>query len=171
MSTYAIHRVTHRHHWRQATELLWEYVEWIRDASGLDPLVEQPAFRAELADLPAIYGGGDAALYVAVADFAGVVATVAARHRDGATELKRLYVSREHRGRGLAARLVAMVVDDAAARGSGRVWLESVRGFMDPALTLYARCGFVEVAPTDSSFDVPGLVTMERELRAWATPA
>ncbi len=173
MSAYAVHPVTHRHHWRQATQLLWDYVGWIREASGLDPLAEQPSFRRELDDLAVAYGGPDATLYVAVGDFAGVVATVAARHGGGATELKRLFVSVEHRGRGLAARLVETVIADAAARGSSRVWLESVRGFMDPALTLYERCGFVEVevGVGDSSFDVPGLVVMERPIRDLATPA
>ena len=169
-------------HWQRATALLWDYVTWIREAAGLDPLIEQPSFRAEIDRLDAAYAGDDAVLYIASerarigsgdddddgdgeSDGERVVGTVAVRHHaDGSSELKRLYVDPGCRGRGLARRLVEQAVDAATARGSTSIWLESVRGLMDQAIALYERHGFVQVPRVDVSFRVAGMVVMERRL-------
>lgn len=160
-------------HWRGATALLWDYVTWIREASGLDPLVEQPSLAAELDGLAAAYAGSDAVFFVALdAARCGrrpggerIVGTVAVRHHpDRTSELKRLYVAPDHRRRGLAHRLVERAVAAAADRRSVTIWLESVQGFMDAAIALYEHHGFEHVVKADRSFDVPGMVVMDRPL-------
>lgn len=67
---------------------------------------------------------------------------------DGHAEIKSMHVLAEHRGQGLAARLLATLLDRAQALGMGRVSLET--GSQDsfaPARALYARAGFRECGP------------------------
>ena len=63
-------------------------------------------------------------------------------------EIKSMHTSHEHRRRGVAARLLAHIVDEARSRSYLRLSLET--GSMDafaPARALYARFGFVSTGP------------------------
>jgi putative acetyltransferase len=63
-------------------------------------------------------------------------------------EIKSMHTAAEHRRRGVAARLLAHVVDEARSRSYHRLSLET--GSMDayaPARALYARFGFVSTGP------------------------
>ena len=79
-----------------------------------------------------------------VAEIDGVIAgTVAVRPKEELTcELKRLYVSKTARGRGVGRALYAHA--EAFARGAGytRIWLDSSRKFVE-ARRLYEKNGFV----------------------------
>jgi ribosomal protein S18 acetylase RimI-like enzyme len=63
-----------------------------------------------------------------------------------AGEIKRMWVSREARGRGLGSRLLAEL--EASARAAGKVVarLETNRSLVE-AVAMYRRHGYVEVAP------------------------
>ncbi|MER7398017.1 GNAT family N-acetyltransferase [Streptomyces sp. NPDC000151] len=62
-------------------------------------------------------------------------------YSDGDAEIKRMFVTAEARGRGLARRILAALEDDARAAGRTRMVLET--GIMQPeALELYASSGY-----------------------------
>ncbi len=63
-------------------------------------------------------------------------------------EIKSMHTVAAHRGKGVAARLLAHILDEARARSYQRVSLEtgSMEGFA-PARALYARFGFEPCAP------------------------
>ncbi|MEU5281588.1 GNAT family N-acetyltransferase [Streptomyces asoensis] len=62
-------------------------------------------------------------------------------HEDGDAELKRMFVIREVRGRGLARRMLSALEDDARAAGRTRMVLET--GTEQPeAIALYTSSGY-----------------------------
>lgn len=149
--------------WRQTTALLHDFAEWIRAAAGIDLRAEQDGFLHELADLSAVYGGDGSEMFVAFDDGLAV-GTVAVRyHGDGTAELKRMYVRSAARGRGIADLLAERAVAAAVEHGCRSIWLETLRGVMDPAISVYRRHGF---APSRRGGTLPvgGIVVMERRL-------
>jgi GNAT superfamily N-acetyltransferase len=161
---HSIRRAASPVDWAEAVALLHDHMEWIRTAAGIDMLASQPAFAAELDRLEQHYGDGSGALWLAhLGDVA--VGTVALRcHDDATAELKRMYVRPVARRRGVAAGLVAAVLDAAAARGCRRVWLETLRGPMDPAIALYRRHGFAEIRSGGVTLALDGIVVMARDV-------
>ncbi|PSK99732.1 acetyltransferase (GNAT) family protein [Haloactinopolyspora alba] len=68
------------------------------------------------------------------------------RHDDDVAEIKRMYVSHDHRGDGHARRLLAELEARAAEAGYRRVILET--GTRQPeAMTLYSSSGYAPTAP------------------------
>ncbi len=61
------------------------------------------------------------------------------------TELQKLYVRREVTGRGLGARLLERVLDEARSEGAALVWLDVLRSNAG-ARRMYERHGFQVVA-------------------------
>jgi len=80
-------------------------------------------------------------------------------------EIKSMHTAREHRGKGVAARLLTHILEEARARSYRRVSLEtgSVEGFA-PARALYRRFGFTECPPFASYREDPYSVYMTLEL-------
>ena len=80
-------------------------------------------------------------------------------------EIKSMHTAEGHRGKGVASRLVAHILDEARKRGYRRVSLEtgSVEAFA-PARALYARHGFRVCPPFASYRDDPFSVCMTLEL-------
>lgn len=65
-------------------------------------------------------------------------------HEDGDAEIKRMFVVKEARGRGLARAILAELEASAAAAGRTRMVLET--GSRQPeAIALYKSCGYVPV--------------------------
>lgn len=152
--------------WEQATALLFDYLEWLRVAVGVDPVTEQPALATELADLAAEYRTPTAALHVAVEE-SRVIGMAAYRiHDDGSAELKRMYVRPVARGRGLADRLIESVIEAATDEGCPTIWLETMSEVMEPAISLYRRHGFVEATGDRRTIELDRMVVMERALSA-----
>lgn len=80
-------------------------------------------------------------------------------------EIKSMRTAPEARGRGVAGRMLAHVIDEARSRGYRRLSLETgAEGFFAPARRLYARFGFVECAPFGEYGPDPLSVFMTREL-------
>lgn len=105
----------------------------------------------DLADVAAGYGGARAGFWIAELEGA-IAGTVAVRPKVAATcELKRLYVAKTARGRGLGRALYAHA--EAFARGAGyeRIWLDSSRRFVE-ARRLYERSGFVLLEELDNDW-------------------
>ena len=157
--------------WIQAQALLYDYVEWIRAASGFDPFEKQDEFGPEIEQLEELYSSHDRTLFVAWYGELAVGTVGMRRHIDDSVELKRMYVRPIARGRGIADRLIDAVVGAAQVERQRSVWLESLRGVMEPALAVYRRHGFVETNRHRTSLSVPGLVVMERTLADADLPA
>ena len=105
-SMFTVHRASTDVDWLQATALLYDYIEWIRSWTDIDPLAAQPQLRADLDALAGHYATEDAALYFA-AWHAIAIGIVAIRSQpDGTAELKRTYVRPIARGHDIADRLI-----------------------------------------------------------------
>jgi GNAT superfamily N-acetyltransferase len=65
-----------------------------------------------------------------------------------AGRLVRMSVRKDQRGQGLGKRLVQSLIEEARARGYTRVVCETTDTWTD-AITLYTRCGFIEIGRWD----------------------
>lgn len=80
-------------------------------------------------------------------------------------EIKSMRTAPEARGRGVAGRMLAHLIDEARSRGYRRLSLETgAEEFFAPARRLYARFGFVECAPFGEYGPDPLSVFLTREL-------
>lgn len=121
-------------------------------------------FDAELAGLPGRYAPPSGCLLLAMAGDAPA-GCVAMRDLGGGTsEMKRLYVAPEHRGRGVGRLLVEAVLRRAEGAGYDRMVLDT-QPEMAGALALYRAFGFVETSPY---WDCPveRTVFLEKRLKA-----
>ncbi len=107
-------------------------------------------FEAELAGLPGNYAPPKGGLWIARVDgeAAGVVGLWPLK--DGACEMKRLWVKPDFRGHGLGRRLAAAALAGARAGGHRRMVLETL-DFMPEAQVLYAELGFREETPAEGA--------------------
>ncbi|MFI7576425.1 GNAT family N-acetyltransferase [Micromonospora sp. NPDC049497] len=139
----------------------------------------QALVRAALADLGARYGGGGDETPVDAADFeppAGtfLVALIEGRpvgcggwrshgEEGDIAELKRMYVTPEARGRGVARAVLAAVERSARERGRKRIVLEC--GDKQPeAIALYASSGYERIPNFGFYADAPGCISLGRTL-------
>lgn len=84
---------------------------------------------------------------------------------DGDGELKRMYVTPECRGLGVARRLLEQLESAAIARGCRQLRLET-GPYQPEALGLYARCGYARCGRFGTYADDPLSVFMHKALQA-----
>jgi GNAT superfamily N-acetyltransferase len=159
---FTVHRASTDVDWLQATALLHDYVEWIRNQTEIDPLAAHPQLRADLACLAERYTADDAALYLAAWHAMAIGAVAIRALPDGTAELKRMYVRPIARGHGIADRLIDVAIAGAVERQRRTIWLETVRGAMDPAIAVYRRNGFAESSTRLPTLPLDGAIVMER---------
>jgi GNAT superfamily N-acetyltransferase len=150
--------------WDRTRVLLQEYVRWMRTFAGFDPFHVQPALGAEFADLAQHYAAVDRRLFVAWDDRRAVGTVAVQVHDAGAAELRRMYVQPSARGAGVADALLTAAIGWAAASGCDVLWLETMRGPMDPAIAVYRRHDFRSTTGRRPTLDLGDLVVMERAL-------
>lgn len=83
----------------------------------------------------------------------------------GHGEIKSMRTAQSYQRRGVAARMLAHIIDEARRRGYARLSLET--GSMEyfaPARRLYARAGFAACAPFGDYMEDPNSVFMTRAL-------
>lgn len=108
------------------------------DASGLDH---------DVADWQGEYDGAAGVMLIVVNPAGEVVGTAGVRRlAPGVAELKRMWLRPACRGRGLADRLMARVLEEARALGGAALRLDSERSRLEAAVRLYRRYGFREIA-------------------------
>lgn len=123
------------------------------DPSGLDH---------DVADWQAEYDGAAGVMLIVVDPAGEVVGTAAVRRLAPAvTELKRMWLRPDHRGRGIAARLMDRVLDEARSLGGCVLRLDS-EARLAAAVRLYRRYGFQEIA--DYNGNPRANVWMERRI-------
>jgi len=142
--------------WSEARQLVQAY------AGSLAIDLSFQDFKQELAHLEAVYGPpGGALLLAAEADHRlGCVGIQRRSEHD--SEMKRLYVAPEARGRGIGERLVAAAIAAAVGLGYRRMLLDTLPS-MSAAQALYLRLGFSPIPPYRFN-PVAGTVFMALEL-------
>ncbi len=105
-------------------------------------------FEAELAGLPGKYAPPQGVLLLARDAIGDPIGCVALRPMDepGRCEMKRLYIAREGRGRGLGRRLVEALMQEARRIGYREICLDTLP-HMDEAMGLYEKLGFTPIQP------------------------
>ncbi|MEU6713660.1 GNAT family N-acetyltransferase [Nonomuraea sp. NPDC046802] len=115
---------------------------------------------AALAELVSRYGPGrsqvkEGARYLVASVDGRAVGCGAVQHVDAVTgELKRMYVTPGHRGRGIARSLLTALED--LARGLGYERLRLATGLRQPeAIALYEKCAYTPTEPYGRYVDAP----------------
>jgi len=127
------------------------YVEWCRERYSAMPWLVDLAFGyqaldQELTELAAKYGPPQGRILLAFEDghLAGGVAY--RRLSESICEMKRMFVFKEHAGRGIGRQLCRRLIAEAAAAGFSTMRLDTSRD-MREAIALYRSAGFAACAP------------------------
>lgn len=141
----------------QARELFVEYGKSL----GFDLCFQ--SFDQELAGLPGDYAPPDGRLMLA--EYESQSAGCVALHRiDGSvSEMKRLYLRPQFRGKGIGRALVEQVIAAAREAGYSSIRLDTVEPVMKNAVALYRLLGFQEIAAYRKN-PIPGALYMELKL-------
>ena len=152
--------------WEHAQRLVGELVSWLATTVGFDARAQQHDSNEELDDLADFYAlpGGQLLL----GSVGGIPCGTTGVHLMSATtaELRRVWVTPQSRGNGLAPQLLTTGIEMARTLGANEVWLETVSGPMDTAIAMYKRSGFVTI-PHYSSLhsSVPDVLSLGLKLR------
>lgn len=121
------------------------------------------SFDQELARLPGDYAPPDGRLLLM--EYEGQPAGCVALHKleAGICEMKRLYVRRAFRGKGLGRILAERILNEARAIGYHRLRLDTVEPVMKNAVAMYRLLGFCEIAPYRAN-PIAGALYMELAL-------
>jgi putative acetyltransferase len=141
----------------QARELFREYAQSL----GFSLCFQN--FDQELAGLPGDYAPPAGRLLLA--EYEGRLAACVALHKLDSTicEMKRLYLRRAFRGKGLGRALAERIIAEARQIGYQRMRLDTVEPVMKDAVALYRKLGFKEIAPYRAN-PIAGAMYMELEL-------
>ena len=152
-------------------ELMRSFVAWHRqrhvaDLRLIDGYFDGAAFDEELAGLPGKYARPEGRLLVASIDGTAAGCVALRSLGDGSSEMKRMFVDPEFRGRGVGKALAVRLIDEARSAGYRTMRLDtSVRQL--EAIALYERLGFTSIGPYYELPDelVDWLVFMELALQ------
>jgi GNAT superfamily N-acetyltransferase len=156
--------------------LMRSFVAWHRerheaDLRLIDGYFDGDAFDGEVAGLPGKYGRPEGRLLLASVDGRAAGCVALRSLGDGSSEMKRMFVYPEFRGRGVGKALAVRLIDEARSAGYRTMRLDtSVRQL--EAITLYERLGFTRIGPYYELPDalVDWLVFMELSVQPGGTP-
>ena len=143
--------------------LIDEYVDWLAEASGVDPGGVQPSLLDELEAIEQWYSPPNGRIVLARLD--GEAVGIAGVHRLSrrTAELKRVYLRGSARGQNLGRRIVDLSIREARRLGAKRMLLETSPEVMPTAYRIYLERGF---RPTEryTELDVEGVIALELRL-------
>lgn len=157
MKDFALHQVEFPEQIAQARELFLEYEKSL----GFSLCFQ--SFDKELANLPGDYAPPDGRLLLA--EYESGLAGCVALHKltDEISEMKRLYLRPQFRGKGLGRVLAHRIIAEARQIGYRRMRLDTVEPVMKDAVAMYRKLGFREIEPYCAN-PIPGALYMELEL-------
>jgi putative acetyltransferase len=121
------------------------------------------SFDQELQTLPGKYAPPDGRLLLAYVDDE-LIGCIALRKLDNRTcEMKRLFLRPNYRGKGYGRTMIENLIEQARDIGYQRMWLDSLPGKMDAAISLYREFGFKDI-PAYYENPLEGVVYLERSL-------
>lgn len=121
-------------------------------------------FEEELAKLPGEYGPPCGRLLLATNESGETLGCVALRpFADSDCEMKRMYVVRKARGKGVGRALAAAILEAGTERGYRRMLLDTLAR-LTPAIELYKSVGFIECPPYNAN-PMDDLVFLARPLQ------
>ncbi|OLE55517.1 MAG: GNAT family N-acetyltransferase [Acidobacteria bacterium 13_1_20CM_3_53_8] len=143
----------------EARKLFLEYAEWL----GISLCFQN--FDEEVNGLPGKYAPPEGRLLLALFDekIAGCIAL--RKICDGVCEMKRLFVKKEFRGKGIGLALARALIEEARHAGYGRMLLDTLPSQMSEAVAMYRSLGFHEIDPYYFN-PVEGALFMEKVLKA-----
>jgi putative acetyltransferase len=141
----------------QARELFLEYAQSL----GFSLCFQN--FDEELAGLPGGYAPPSGRLLLA--EYGGQLVGCVALHQlePSISEMKRLYLRPQFRGKGLGGALADRIIAEAREIGYQRIRLDTVEPVMKDAVAMYRRLGFREIEPYCNN-PMPGALYMELQL-------
>lgn len=145
---------------QQAKKLFLEYAE------SLNFNLCFQYFEKELACLPGEYAKPSGRLLLLYHDNNPVGCVALRKENDKISEMKRLYVMPEYRGKGFGRKLAIEVIRQAKEIGYERMKLDTVPS-MKEAIKLYQEIGFDEVSAYRYN-PVEGAIYMELNLLEWS---
>ena len=137
--------------------LFIEYSNWL----GLNLCFQN--FAQELEELPGRYAPPEGRLLLAI--FAQKVAGCVALRKigEGTSEMKRLYVRPDFRGKGIGRAMAVKLIQEARGLGYARMRLDTLPSKMNEAIKVYRSLGFREIEPYYDN-PVVGAMFMELDL-------
>jgi len=121
------------------------------------------SFDQELQTLPGKYAPPDGRLLLAYVDDE-LIGCIALRKLDERIcEMKRLFLRPNYRGKGYGRTMIENLIEQARDIGYQRMWLDSLPGKMDAAISLYREFGFKDI-PAYYENPLEGVVYLERSL-------
>jgi ribosomal protein S18 acetylase RimI-like enzyme len=147
--------------WEAVRRLTAEMVEWLQADLGLDVRKDQHDSNEELDALATFYSPPRGRMLLGSVGENACGTTGVYLLAPGRAELRRVWVSPEWRGHGLASQLLRTGIECARKMGASTVVLETAKGHMDRAIGMYRRAGFREIAPYSSLPEaLPSVITM-----------
>lgn len=145
-------------------ELFTEYTNMVvQNDPGFRHYLKLQRFDAELMHLTEKYGTPHGRLYLVRADGLPAGCIAMKRLDDAHCEMKRLYIRPAFRGRGLARRLVELLLSDARQEGYQAMLLDTFP-FLKGAIHLYRTLGFYEI-PSYNNSPLDTTIYMKKDLR------
>jgi ribosomal protein S18 acetylase RimI-like enzyme len=124
----------------------WHRERHLADLSLIDRYFDGAAFDEEVVGLPGKYARPKGRLLLASVDGRAAGCVALRSLGDGSSEMKRMFVDPEFRGRGVGKALAVKVIDEARLAGYRTMRLDtSVRQL--EAIRLYERLGFTRIGP------------------------
>jgi GNAT superfamily N-acetyltransferase len=146
--------------WCAGRILVGQLVTWL-GTLGLDVRRQQHDSNAELDALEEFYRAPNGRLLLGFVDERACGTTGVHLLSPDTAELRRVWVTPDARGHGLASRLLQAGIEAARSLGARSMWLETVDGHMDTAIGMYRRAGFQPIRPyTSLGESLPNAVSL-----------
>ena len=144
-------------------KLFREYEKWLNISLCFQ------GFEEEVNTLPGKYARPEGRLYIVKSDdkYCGCIAL--RKTEAGICEMKRLYLTKDTRGKGLGRKLVSKIIQDAKETGYIKMRLDTIKEKMPNAVELYKKFGFVEIEPYYNNPN-PHTLFMELDLKKTIIP-
>jgi putative acetyltransferase len=143
-------------HFDAAVQLFKEYAAWLK----VDLCFQ--GFNEEMTQLAVMYAAPVGALFLLKQDENYIGCVGIRQKQEKAAELKRMYVQPQYQRKGFGDLLLQHAIQAAIQLGYKKIWLDTLN-HMTPAITLYKKYGFIEIAPYYHN-PIEGAVYFEKAL-------